>query len=236
MMSCGICSKWQHIACHDQADQKAGRRRRNWDVVEFVCLSCRIKQQNAEAAYRGPGRPQASHQQHNQPPMNPYLAHPSLGATPYNNPYMNPALRQPLYPGARPQVNGSGSSVYLRDFQGSPQTSDLRSTPMQQQPPLSSSAVPLPPPGQQHQLYAAPISFSHYQPHQRGFSSGTQQAAYGSGNVQSYGQAAFLNQYSQPYPIPMVNGSAARSTQTSPVRISVSHSLVSSTNIRLLIL
>lgn len=47
-MCCGSCSKWQHIRCHDQADVRAGRPRRNWDQVDFVCLKCRF-QSNANA-------------------------------------------------------------------------------------------------------------------------------------------------------------------------------------------
>lgn len=41
MMSCGSCAKWQHILCHDKADRAAGRRRRDWDTVEFICEKCR---------------------------------------------------------------------------------------------------------------------------------------------------------------------------------------------------
>ncbi|PFH53210.1 hypothetical protein AMATHDRAFT_1625 [Amanita thiersii Skay4041] len=40
MMSCGSCLKWQHIACHDKADQTAGRPKRDWDSVEFICKRC----------------------------------------------------------------------------------------------------------------------------------------------------------------------------------------------------
>jgi hypothetical protein len=40
MMSCGSCAKWQHILCHDKADRAAGRRRRDWDTVEFICEKC----------------------------------------------------------------------------------------------------------------------------------------------------------------------------------------------------
>lgn len=41
MMSCESCAKWQHILCHDKADRAAGRRRRDWDAVEFICEKCR---------------------------------------------------------------------------------------------------------------------------------------------------------------------------------------------------
>jgi len=43
MMSCGKCFKWQHIACHDSADERAGHSKRNWDSVEFICQQCRSR-------------------------------------------------------------------------------------------------------------------------------------------------------------------------------------------------
>ena len=39
-MSCGRCNRWQHIPCHDSADARAGRPKRNWDVVDFTCQKC----------------------------------------------------------------------------------------------------------------------------------------------------------------------------------------------------
>ena len=41
MVSCGTCGKWQHIACHDVADYKAGYPKRNWDTQPFICQRCR---------------------------------------------------------------------------------------------------------------------------------------------------------------------------------------------------
>lgn len=41
MVSCGMCSRWQHIPCHDAADDKAGRPRRNWQHEKFYCSRCR---------------------------------------------------------------------------------------------------------------------------------------------------------------------------------------------------
>jgi hypothetical protein len=41
MMSCALCSKWQHILCHNKRDQAAGLPTRNWDSVEFICQRCR---------------------------------------------------------------------------------------------------------------------------------------------------------------------------------------------------
>jgi hypothetical protein len=40
LLCCGKCSKWQHIACHDLADRKAGRPKRDWDKEEFICRNC----------------------------------------------------------------------------------------------------------------------------------------------------------------------------------------------------
>lgn len=41
LMCCEVCTKWQHIRCHDQADFISGRPRRDWDSEEFVCGSCK---------------------------------------------------------------------------------------------------------------------------------------------------------------------------------------------------
>lgn len=41
MVSCGLCSRWQHIPCYDHADRIAGRPRRNWDYQQFYCHRCR---------------------------------------------------------------------------------------------------------------------------------------------------------------------------------------------------
>ena len=43
-MSCALCSKWQHILCHNKRDQAAGHPTRNWDCVEFICQHCRAYQ------------------------------------------------------------------------------------------------------------------------------------------------------------------------------------------------
>lgn len=49
LVSCGTCSRWQHIDCHDNADVRAGRIRRNWDHQQFTCARCRIEQANRRA-------------------------------------------------------------------------------------------------------------------------------------------------------------------------------------------
>ena len=40
LLCCGKCARWQHIACHDSADRKAGRPKRDWDKEEFICHAC----------------------------------------------------------------------------------------------------------------------------------------------------------------------------------------------------
>ncbi|KAH9838790.1 uncharacterized protein C8Q71DRAFT_833159 [Rhodofomes roseus] len=46
MVSCGMCSKWQHIGCHDLADQRLGRPRRDWERQQFYCQPCRTRASN----------------------------------------------------------------------------------------------------------------------------------------------------------------------------------------------
>jgi hypothetical protein len=50
MMSCALCSKWQHILCHNKRDQAAGHPTRNWDSVEFICQRCRDYQLDGSGA------------------------------------------------------------------------------------------------------------------------------------------------------------------------------------------
>ena len=49
-MSCALCSKWQHILCHNKRDQAAGHPTRNWDSVEFICQRCRAYQLDGSGA------------------------------------------------------------------------------------------------------------------------------------------------------------------------------------------
>ena len=50
MMSCALCSKWQHILCHNKRDQAEGHPTRNWDSVEFICQRCRAYHLNGSGA------------------------------------------------------------------------------------------------------------------------------------------------------------------------------------------
>lgn len=50
-MSCALCSKWQHILCHNKRDQAVGHPTRNWDSVEFICQRCRAYQLDGSGAH-----------------------------------------------------------------------------------------------------------------------------------------------------------------------------------------
>ncbi|KAG8954269.1 hypothetical protein FRC04_000494 [Tulasnella sp. 424] len=48
--ACERCAKWQHTECHDKADDQAGRPRRDWSKVEFLCKSCQKRKPRKSAA------------------------------------------------------------------------------------------------------------------------------------------------------------------------------------------
>jgi len=35
VVCCDDCGRWQHVECHDRQDAVEGRRKRNWDKVDF---------------------------------------------------------------------------------------------------------------------------------------------------------------------------------------------------------
>ncbi|GLB40648.1 putative PHD zinc finger [Lyophyllum shimeji] len=199
MMSCGLCSKWQHIACHDLADQQAGRRRRNWDLVEFFCSNCRAKKAaSARPHYPQPQMP-TSGVGHTQA-SNPYMAHSiaSLGhASQYMNSTYGPSV--PFVNGTRPYTHGSQVSNARSSVPG-------QLVPQQHHSPQSSQAHP------QHQPYAGAISFSHYQPQHQGFSSTTEPLYGPSSHTQPYGHPVSHNNYPR---YPGMNG-VSQSYQQSP--------------------
>lgn len=191
MMSCGMCSKWQHITCHDRADAHAGRKRRNWDDVEFFCLQCRSKKV-------GVGGTDSRVNQHPQSgaavqplrqSQNPYMVHTAAGTVPYNpNLYMG-AIGRANY-GVQNPVNGNGIS-YAREAQ--------RLTP----------SIPSGHPHQRQvqpqqpytQPYGSTIAFSHYQPQEGGFTtSSLGPGPYAvSGNTQTYGPQPHAGASTNPY-------------------------------------
>lgn len=94
MMSCGICGKWQHIICHDNADLRAGRSKRDWNVEEFVCQRCRSraaqKHDGSYQQYQMAHPLQSQPRSHIQPVTNPPpRVHPAYTAV---QPYPNSAL------------------------------------------------------------------------------------------------------------------------------------------------
>ena len=155
MMSCALCSKWQHILCHNKRDQAAGHPTRNWDSVEFICQRCRAYQldgSGADSVLTTTGKQRTQHSD-------------TLQATAL---YTIPDTRQPS--GSFPQgqesplpsrgsydrqPNGAGQSLSAQgQFLSSTlfSTSDIAPTPRQM------------------------ISFNHYRPNEDGFSSSTQKA------------------------------------------------------------
>ncbi|KAJ7677324.1 hypothetical protein B0H17DRAFT_1079375 [Mycena rosella] len=125
MLCCGICSQWQHIACHDRADVQAGRPQRNWDHVEFVCRQCQTRRVAAKNSRQHPQHavpssylPQAplvpstsySHYNHAPPPATAYppreypTAYPMAvnGAAAYVQSNMGTSRQVPSYPTTSP--------------------------------------------------------------------------------------------------------------------------------------
>jgi hypothetical protein len=153
MMCCGKCSKWQHIPCHDNADSQAGRPKRNWDTEDFICRKC---------------RPSTTHggfsQQRRQ-----YL--------PTQDPNRLPLpAQQPLNTHARPPfIHSHGESPAIYTDSSRPHTPAAKSAHHSQnqlsrvhtRPPAVSIA-----PVQQSRPYQSQsaITFTHYQPQERGFS------------------------------------------------------------------
>ncbi|KAG6850263.1 hypothetical protein H0H93_015815 [Arthromyces matolae] len=189
MMSCGSCSKWQHIACHDRADQQAGRRRRNWDKVEFLCSQCRARRAGVSRTSHPTSMPVQGHIQ-----QNPYL---NLSA-PYSHSNYIPY---------------SAANGYSRDHQ----VSDAR---MGASPPRPTHYAQ---PHQQHQPYGGPLTFSHYQPQQGGFSSTSETLYRPSSHTQPYG---YPSQSSYPSTL---NGSSQNYQQISQDRWNMNTSAQRST-------
>lgn len=145
MVSCGSCNRWQHIACHDHSDQRAGHPRRDWEKQQFYCMRCRQRTLNG-SVYGG--QTHQGHAMHQQPygwtqGGRSTLPLQKLGSIdPYAAP---PDLR---YSHRSPVENGPGYS---------------------QQPYMSNNASTVP---YSRPSYPSPgLPFNHYQPDQRGTSS-----------------------------------------------------------------
>ncbi|EAU85649.2 hypothetical protein CC1G_10921 [Coprinopsis cinerea okayama7 len=146
MMCCGHCSKWQHISCHDKMDASQGRPKRDWDKIEFLCRRC--------LAQRHPPRATAALGQIHQPATGVY-AYPSQGRWQNGTSTAYIDSRNHISYGAHPDS-------YARSAIG--QTSSVRSSAAGG---YTTQSVYGAHPNQPSNM----ISFSHYQPQERAFTS-----------------------------------------------------------------
>lgn len=190
MMSCGKCFKWQHIACHDLADERAGRAKRNWDVVEFICQQCRSKMfagtEVSNPAFRDPRVVHRLSQGVTLPPSYhsppPYQSYISQG---YGTAQLPPSAISTLYHAA----NGDYSH-YTQPY------GNVRSSSMPDRYPTTGQSYT---PTHHYNQHPSAISFSHYQPREGGFtSSGRPQSAYQVHHTETYDQHSRTSQHT-PY-------------------------------------
>ena len=168
MMSCGICSKWHHIYCHDAADQRTGRPKRNWDIEEFVCQRCRSQ---ATRTYHGSQlQPSKLYSDHSSARLRTQLP-PSTDRTAYTPTTVLRAA--PIYAGTQPYGMTIPDGYHMQD--------NLRTT---THAPQQQSYQPQPP---------SAITFAHYQPDPQGFS--TRQTYHR--DIPSQSQA-YQQQYARP--------------------------------------
>ncbi|KAJ7719379.1 hypothetical protein B0H16DRAFT_1606869, partial [Mycena metata] len=120
LVCCGVCAQWSHVSCHDRADAKAGRPRRNWDQVEFICRQCQTQRMAVKTSRQYP--PQQQQQLHRASIPNPYTSQTtpiaqSMSYSQYGHgppPQPQPAAHPPRdYPGAYP-VAVNGASRYAQ--------------------------------------------------------------------------------------------------------------------------
>lgn len=145
MMSCGICSKWQHISCHDNADLRAGRSKRDWDTEEFVCQRCRSQKYSIPYQQHQPRQ----RQDHN-------VIHPHTQQSPTSDRmmYINPVANfsapraPPRYAGVQAYATSTPNGQHDYDNFRTSTPSSMGQRPYQ---------VPA-------------ITFAHYQPDPQGFS------------------------------------------------------------------
>ncbi|KAF8802419.1 hypothetical protein BYT27DRAFT_7112212 [Phlegmacium glaucopus] len=151
MMSCALCSKWQHILCHNKRDQAAGHPPQNWDSVEFICQRCRVYQLDEPAAHSILTNKQRT-PQHSDMPQAPSASH-------------KIDTLQPSGTFIRGLQEGSFRGSYDRRPNGVGQSSSTRLslTSNVYDPPLASTPRQM-------------ISFSHYQPAEHSLPSSTQRA------------------------------------------------------------
>ena len=74
MVSCSVCSHWQHIECHDKVDAQAGRQRRNWTDLQFSCSRC-LNRRPTMHPYTGTSGPGAGQWQNDTIHLHPPTSH-----------------------------------------------------------------------------------------------------------------------------------------------------------------
>ncbi|KAI0723682.1 hypothetical protein C8Q72DRAFT_981055 [Fomitopsis betulina] len=151
MVSCGMCSRWQHIGCHDLADQRMGRPRRDWERQQFYCHPCRARLPTS-ANYIA-----SKHQRYAAPQPSAHSSSWSQAAAdPSIHPQKSTATPQAYYrdplPGSQPGY-GSGTNSNGMQFRSA-------AYPAQDIPPQ---------PGYTRTQNG--LTFSHYQPENRAFTS-----------------------------------------------------------------
>ncbi|KAJ2918442.1 hypothetical protein MD484_g1915, partial [Candolleomyces efflorescens] len=154
MMSCGSCSKWQHIQCHDKRDRALGRPKRDWDRIEFFCQRCLALRNNSlqqqQQRANGASSHYSSSQQHVQTTM----------------PYAQSWQSQALY---NPKAHGHGHHGGYPAQQEPVATSNY-AHPQAYLAPTSSVRSSYPSQTAYANPYSTnPISFNHYQPQERSF-------------------------------------------------------------------
>lgn len=103
MLCCGLCSQWHHTKCHDLADKQAGRPRRNWDQVEFICRQCQARRMAVKNSGQYP--------QHTVPSSYVPQTAPLTSYSPYGHGPPPAATHRPRdYPGTYP-IAANGAST-----------------------------------------------------------------------------------------------------------------------------
>lgn len=211
MMSCGKCSKWQHIICHDLADERAGRTKRNWDVVEFICQKCRSRMFADTETSSSPFRDPRHAHRHNANPHPPFQnSAPYQSYLPQGYGVTPPSNISTLYHAAKGSYSHYGQSYGNTRAAGS---SDRYPT-------ASQSYIPPYPYNQQ----PSSISFSHYQPQEGGFNTSKPHAAYQIHPVETYRQPVHPAQHT-PYSDLRSNSSQGLTVSSFAVNLT-SHSMV----------
>jgi len=149
-MSCGSCNIWQHIPCHEGRDRLDGRPPRDWEREEFYCSRCRAKPSaNANGRRSRRSLPPSTSQQTKVQLRWDYGKSGAKPSGPAQPPYVGAPLDRHDY------------------YQMSPAPGLTNGGYSYSHPAYNSHTSSLPTPVDQY----SSISFSHYQPHQRGFTS-----------------------------------------------------------------